>query len=171
MSPVLLTLPKPQCLNSVQCQLERGRSMQQLFAKRSMVTMVWRDSRGSLKTHCRKRISILTGGSECQGYSPASSINKLTELFTTYGGKSFVVLPFEYLFLEGGREIVRANCVAVCYVRVRDSWGTFRRSCWMRKYHVNPKLTLNYNDNSLSVASVSKRTLCFFASSCAKKFY
>lgn len=63
---------------------------------------------------------------------------------------------------------MRANCVAVCYVRVRDSWGTFRRSCWMRKYHVNPELTLNYNDNHFPLRRCQNGHCEFFASSCTK---
>lgn len=47
----LPTLPKLQCHNSVQCQLDRGRSVQQLFAKRSMVPMVWCYSWGSEDKH------------------------------------------------------------------------------------------------------------------------
>lgn len=54
---------------------------------------------------------------------------------------------------------MRANCVAVCYVRVRDSWVAFRWGCLMRKCHVNPKLLLSCNDNSLSIALACKRNI------------
>lgn len=151
--------PKPQCLSSVQCQLERGRNVQQLFAERSTVPMVWCDSRGLLP-HTRSRENIHSDlGSKCQGCSLALSINKSMEWFTTYGGKILCRSSFRPSISGGRREAVRANCVAVCYVRVRDSWVAFRWGCLMRKCHVIPKLVLSCNDNSLSIALACKRNI------------
>lgn len=59
--PVLPTLPKPQCHNSVQCQLERGRNVQQLFAERSMVPMVWCYSWGLLKHTAAREYPFWSG--------------------------------------------------------------------------------------------------------------
>lgn len=132
--------PKPQCLSSVQCQLERGRNVQQLFAERSTVPMVWCDSR-CLLPHTRPRENIHSClGSKCQGCSPALSINKSMEWFTANGGKILCRSPFRPSISGGRREAVRANCVAVCYVKACDSWAAFRWGCLMRKCHVNPKL-------------------------------
>lgn len=146
--------PEPQCLSSVQCQLERGRNVQQLFAERSTVPTVWWDSRMQSRENIHSDL-----GSKCQGCSLALSINKPMEWFTTYGGKILCRSPFRPSISGGRREAVRANCVAVCYMRVHDSWAAFRWGCLMRKCHANPKLMLNSNDNSLSIALVCKRNI------------
>lgn len=141
-------LPKPQCLSSAQCQLERGRNVQQLFAKRSTEPTVW------LRQNIHSDL-----GSKCQGCSLALSINKSMEWFTTHGGKILCRSSFRPSISGGRREAVRANCVAVCYVRVHDSWTAFRWGCLMWKCHANPKLMLSSNDNSLSIALVCRRNI------------
>lgn len=60
-------------------------------------------------------------GSECQGCSPAAAVNKPTQFYSSSLSLSFSNVYFWRA--QGGR---RGNCVAVCCVKVCDSWCTFR---------------------------------------------
>lgn len=118
-------LPKPQCHSSVQCQLERGRNVRQLFAERSTAATVWCQSWDQESSH-----SDL--GSECQGYSPAVAINKWMRFYSGSGG--FVVLLFKCLFLESAGKSRGQLCGCLL---CEGLWQLVHiLQCWKRKHHV-----------------------------------